>query len=195
MSSLAESWEQTKAHLARAAELVGDSDLETFYEYVEHNELQLAADVLVEIGDEREDLPRPFWESLKWAYENMRLQSDAQACGLRMYEAEHGYVEARLTLLSTDDGGRHGPIFNNYRPSWNIGNRTPDGAVEFNDAPVTLEDCRSLLPGQVGVVRLHPMSPQGWRHVREGDQIDMQEGSRVTGKAVVLRVCLREITQ
>ena len=155
MTSLQQSWDLTKAHLLRAAQLSGKQGLDVFREYLDHNELQLAADSLAEIGNERGDLPRSFWEALKYAYENMDLESDAQLCRFRIYEAEHGYIEARLTLLPTEDGGRRTPIFTDYRPFWNIGNRAEDDTVELNDARVSLEDCKSLLPGHTGTVRLH----------------------------------------
>lgn len=191
MTSLQLSWDLTKAHLLRAAQLSGKQGLDVFREYLDHNELQLAADSLAEIGNERGDLPRAFWEALKYAYENMDLESDAQRCRFRIYEAEHGYIEARLTLLPTEDGGRRTPIFTDYRPSWNIGNRAEDDTIELNDARVSLEDCKSLLPGHMGTVRLHPLLPDEWRRVREGDNLDMHEGARIVGRAVVLRASLR----
>lgn len=121
----------------------------------------------------------------------MDLESDAKLCRFRIYEAEYGYIDARLTLRATEDGGRRTPIFTDYRPSWNIGNRAEDDTVEINDARVSLEDCQSLLPGHTGTVRLHPLLPDEWRRVREGDNLDMHEGARIVGRAVVLRVSLR----
>lgn len=191
MTSLQQSWDLTKAHLLRASQLSGDQGLEAFREYLNHNELQLAADSLAELGDERGDLPRPFWEALTYAYENMKLESKAKLCRFRIYEAKEGYIEALLTLLSTEDGGRHTPIYTDYRPSWNLGKRAEDGTAELNDAPISLEDCQSLLPGHTGMVRLHPLLPDEWHHVRPGAKLDMHEGARVVGTAVVLRTSLR----
>jgi hypothetical protein len=86
--------------------------------------------------------------------------------------------------------GRKGPIFTDYRPDWNIGNRTEAGTMELDGAPVTLEDCASLAPGESGTVRLHPLWRDAWMDVRPGAQIDMHEGSRVVGTAIVMRVTL-----
>jgi hypothetical protein len=44
-------------------------------------------------------------------------------------------VEARLTLTPTADGGRKHPVFTDYRPDWNIGNRAESGETEINGAP------------------------------------------------------------
>ncbi|MBI5537993.1 MAG: hypothetical protein HY898_35045 [Deltaproteobacteria bacterium] len=191
MTDLRESWARTTAHLSRAAELSTGQDLSQFREYLEHNELQLAADVLTELADEHGQLPRAFWEALQYAYENMGLEKNAKVCRFRMYEAEHGFVEARLSLLPASAGGRSNPIFTDYRPDWNIGNRTDPGELELNGARVSLEDCEHIEPGGSDVVRLHPTLPEEWGHLQRGAEINMHEGSRVVGKAVVTRVALR----
>jgi hypothetical protein len=125
------------------------------------------------------------------AYENMSHDDEAKRCHWRTLEAKHGFVEARLTLSATADGGRSEANFTDYRPDGNIGNRTASGAMESNGAPLTLEDAPSMPPGGTGVVRLHPFWRRAWRHVRPGDVIAVREGSRVVGSAVVLRVMWR----
>src|SRR5262245_23133920 len=130
MTNWQKSWSITRAHLLRAAEFSADQGLEVFREYLDHNELQLAADSLAEMGDGRGDMPRPFWEALLLAYENMQLESDVKWCRFRAHEAEHGYIEARLTLVPSEAGGRRTAIITDFRPTWNIGNRTADGTVE-----------------------------------------------------------------
>jgi hypothetical protein len=192
MTDLRKSWALTTAHLSRAAAMALDQDLSTFREYLDHNELQLAADVLVELGTEHGNRPRSFWEALGYACDNMGLPKRAVLCRFRIYEAEHGHVEARLTLRATAEGGRKGPIFTDYRPDWNVGNRTETGVMEINGAPVTLEDCASLAPGETGTVRLHPLWRDAWMRVRPGAQIDMHEGAKVVGTATVTRVTLRD---
>lgn len=191
MSTLAESWKRTEAHLHRAHESAGSPLLAEFHDYLVHNELELAADVLADFGDEREELSKAFWEALKYAYENMKLGDKAKRSRFRIYEAEHGFVEARLTLTATEDGGRLHPFFTDYRPDWNIGNRTESGELEINGAPITLEDTQSIPPGGTGLVRLHPLWREAWTKVQPGAEIAMHEGSRVVGNAIVLRVTLR----
>lgn len=191
MSALTESWKRTEAHLRRAHEAAGSPVIVDFQDYLDHNEFELAADVLADFGDEREDLAQGFWEAPKYAYENMELGDKAKRCRFRIYEAEHGFVEARLTLTATEDGGRTHPVFTDYRRDWNIGNRTESGEMEINGAPITLEDAQSIPPGGTGLVRLHPLWREAWTDVRPGAGIAMHEGSRVVGNAVVLRVTLR----
>ena len=191
MTSLRESWKRTEAHLRRAHEAAGSPVLADFHDCLDQNELELAADVLADFGDAREDLAQGFWEALRCAYENMKLDDRAKRCRLRIYEAEHGFVEARLTLTATEDGGRTHPVFTDYRPDWNIGNHTESGEMEINGAPITLEDAQSIPPGGTGVVRLHPLWRDAWLKVQPGAELAMHEGSRVVGNAIVLRVTLR----
>ena len=191
MSTLRESWKRTEAHLRRAHESAGSPAIAEFQDYLDHNELGLAADVLADFGGQREDLAQEFWEAMKCAYENMELGDEAKRCRFRIYEAKYGFVEARLTLTATEAGGRTHPVFTDYRPDWNIGNRTENGDLEINGAPITLEDAQSIPPGGTGLVRLHPLWREAWTSVQPGAEIAMHEGSRVVGNAVVVRVTLR----
>lgn len=120
------------------------------------------------------------------------MDDNTQFDRFRRYQAEHGFVEARLTLTATEDGGRIHPIYSDYRPDWNIGNRTEAGELEINGAPITLEGKGSLAPGETGVVRLHPLWRDAWMKLEPGACIAMHEGARVVGTAFVLRVTLRK---
>ena len=91
MSQFDDSWARTRTYLAAArAAIAGDVDLVSFDEYLDHNELQLAADALRELGDAHGGLSRSFWDALRCAYENMELGEEASRCRLRAFEAEHG---------------------------------------------------------------------------------------------------------
>jgi hypothetical protein len=190
MTDLRESWERTRAHLLRAASVAGAQHLETFEGYLDHNELALAADVLEDLGNERGDLPRPFWEALASAYENMQEGASVTRCRFRIQEIEHGFVEAQLTLSPTSAGGRSTPILTDYRPDWNLGTRTASGEPLLTGATVALEDARAIAPGGSGLVRLHPRLPEAWHALQPGAEIAIQEGSRIVGKAIVLHVTL-----
>lgn len=190
-SSLSESWERTKAHLGRAAGYLDDAERVAYEDALEHNELQLAADAIYEAAEARDDLPKAFWEALKYAYENQQLEREVIRCRFRMQEAEHGYVEALLALRATSEGGRQGAIHSEYFPHWMIGNRASDGSDEHNGARVSLEDRRVISPGEDGLVRLHPTQPECWTHVRVEQELEMYEGSRLVGIAVVTRVKLK----
>ena len=102
-------------------------------------------------------------------------------------ERQQGYIRVRLEMVPTDEGGRHKPVFTEYRASWDIG--TPqDGQLRLNDAPLTFEDVDMLLPGQQAVARLHPSVPDLWRTVRVGQVIHAHEGKRRVGTASVLEI-------
>lgn len=77
--TLLTSWGRTRTHLATARSyLTGEheADLTTFQEYLDHNELELAFDCLVDIGGERH-LPLSFWQDLDRAAREMRLYTAA----------------------------------------------------------------------------------------------------------------------
>jgi hypothetical protein len=90
--------------------MAADQDLGAFREYLDNNELQLAADVLAELGTEHGNRPRPFWEALGYAYDNMGLPKRAVLCrfpNLRSRErlrrstaqaARHGGGRAEVTV-------------------------------------------------------------------------------------------------
>jgi len=101
------------------------------------------------------------------------------------YEAEHGFIRARMQLLATEERGRKGPIFTDYRASWDIGN-TYEGEWTINDAPVTLEDVEQLAPGEEATVRLHPIAREFWNQVKPGMTIYAHEGRRRVATAVVM---------
>ncbi|MFJ8098748.1 MafI family immunity protein [Streptomyces griseofuscus] len=77
--ALQTSWNRTRGHLdAARVHLMGlpNIDLSMTLEFLEHNELGLALDCLVDLGDDL-DLPLPFWQHLDRAAREMRLYSDA----------------------------------------------------------------------------------------------------------------------
>jgi hypothetical protein len=104
-------------------------------------------------------------------------------------EREEGFVRVRFRLLTTEEGGRRGPIADGYRACWDIGNRTDGGERMFNDAPLLIEDGDEwIAPGSGGVARIHPLVPEFWADVRPGLEVAMYEGSRVVGRGQVLEV-------
>ena len=78
-AALQAGWNLTRAHLDAARLHLGglpDIDLAAVLEFLEHNELGLAFDRLVDLGDDL-DLPLAFWQHLDRAAREMRLYSDA----------------------------------------------------------------------------------------------------------------------
>ncbi|MGW1729324.1 MafI family immunity protein [Streptomyces sp. NPDC002306] len=77
--ALQASWNQTRDYLDAARvhlTRLPDIDLSATLEFLEHNELGLAFDCLVDLGDDL-DLPLSFWQHLDRAAREMRLYSDA----------------------------------------------------------------------------------------------------------------------
>ncbi|WP_216206993.1 hypothetical protein [Amycolatopsis aidingensis] len=98
-------------------------------------------------------------------------------------ERECGYIRARLRLLTTAQGGRLTSICSGYRAHWAF---PPDVDQERHDAPLTLEQARTLAPGEDAMVRLHPLVPDLWPQVAVGLRLSMLEGARVVGLADVM---------
>lgn len=76
---LESSWARTRGHLAAAMSCLVEAttaDLSGVQEWIDHNELSLAFDDLVDLGDDRE-LPLAFWFHLDRAAREMRLHSAA----------------------------------------------------------------------------------------------------------------------
>jgi hypothetical protein len=99
----------------------------------------------------------------------------------------HSWLQVRLRLLSTAEGGKTKPIYSDYRPHWNTG-ATWTGAPVLSDARVMLEDRDALHPGEECIARLEPLFPEFWDQVRVGAALTMHEGSRELGHATVLAV-------
>lgn len=150
-------------------------------------EWELALDLLMEIADEQPVPPR-FWSHLGCAARQMMLEHSADWCEWRAWETQHGTLRARLSLLSTEEGGRRTAFAGQgqLRPLWDIGNRAPDGGQAVNVARLWVEGAPGLAPGESATVRLAPLSPEQWRHVRPSDVITMHEGGPVVGTAVII---------
>lgn len=101
------------------------------------------------------------------------------------HERQQGYIRARLRLLTSEQGGRSGPIYSGYRSCWGS---PPDVHEDMHDGPLLIEGQDVLNPGEVATVRLHPLFPEYWPEVSEGLILGMFEGSRQVGEAVVVEV-------
>jgi translation elongation factor EF-Tu-like GTPase len=108
---------------------------------------------------------------------------------LDRYEREHGYVRARLRVLATEEGGRHTAFVSGYRPNWNLA-QEGNSELRLAGAAVRIEDQDQVAPGEEATVRLLPLYPDAWSHVRSGMEISMHEGLPVLGRALVLDVRL-----
>ena len=104
-----------------------------------------------------------------------------------LYPPKPGDVHVRvsLRLLATTEGGRERGIAVGYRSCWAFDpNRSVDG--EMHDAPIADMHPPSIAPGETAVATIRPIAPQYWRGVSVGFQLEMREGPRTIGSAVVI---------
>lgn len=158
-------------------------------EDIARQEWALAHGLLVEIG-ERSPTSVDFWDQLAEAARQMTLDRSHRWCRWRSWEIQYGTVRATLSLLESEEGGRRGAFRGDgrLRPLWDIGSRSPDGEPELAIARLWVEFAEDLGPGETADVRLAPLSPERWRHLRNGDVITMHEARPAVGTAVVSHV-------
>ncbi|MFP3986105.1 hypothetical protein U9R90_01080 [Streptomyces sp. E11-3] len=166
-----------------------DITVADIWEYLTHDQWEVALGLLEELGDVP-PLPLGFWETLATAAEQMRMEKSAAWCHWRWYETRRGVIRADLTLRPAAEARRQTPISGAgvLRPMWNIGNRTATGEPALNIATLWVEFTPFLEPGGRASVRLAPLDPQQWQHLRSGQVITMHEDRSVAGTAVVLEV-------
>ena len=78
-----------------------------------------------------------------------------------------GYLVARLRMLTSAEGGRNRTLQSGFRAAWWLVGASEETWV--GEGPLDLVgDRRSLKPGEVAEIRVHPMDPSEWRHVGPG---------------------------
>lgn len=166
-----------------------DITIDDVWDYLVHDEWEVALGLLEELGDVR-PLPLGFWEDLATAAEQMRLERSEAWCRWRCYETRNGIIRADLTLRPAGESTRRTPFSGAgvLRPMWSIGNRAPTGEEALNIAALWVDFTPTLGPGERSSVRLAPLDPSQWRHLRPGHTITMHEDRTVGGTAVVLEV-------
>ena len=91
----------------------------------------------------------------------------------------HTRFEAEVYVLSKDEGGRHTPFFNNYRPQFYFRTTDVTGAV---DLPEGIE---MVMPGDNVKVEVRLINPIA---MEEGLRFAIREGGRTVGAGVVAEV-------
>lgn len=157
--------------------------------YQREQEWEMVLSVLMEIG-EAQALPSSFWVLLADAARQMMLEHDARWCEWRQWEAQHGTIRAALSLVEAGEDGRRTAFSGDgqLRPMWDIGHCTPEGERELHIARLWVELVPTLGPGESATVRLAPLDPARWRHLRPGDVITMHEIMPVSGKATIVEI-------
>ncbi|TDD44766.1 hypothetical protein E1263_40065 [Kribbella antibiotica] len=69
-----------------------------------------------------------------------------------------------------------------------IGHRTEDGRPDLRIAALWVESAPSLGPGETASVRLAPLRPEHWRHLKVGGLITMYEAQPVAGLAEIIEL-------
>ncbi|MGR9105553.1 MAG: elongation factor Tu [Gammaproteobacteria bacterium] len=91
----------------------------------------------------------------------------------------HTHFEAEIYVLSKEEGGRHTPFFNGYRPQFYFRTTDVTGAV---DLP---EGVEMVMPGDNVKVTVKLISPIA---MEEGLRFAVREGGRTVGAGVVSKV-------
>jgi elongation factor Tu len=91
----------------------------------------------------------------------------------------HTHFETEIYVLSKDEGGRHTPFFNNYRPQFYFRTTDVTGAMELP------EGTEMVMPGdniKVTVKLINPIA------MEEGLRFAIREGGRTVGAGVVSKI-------
>ena len=91
----------------------------------------------------------------------------------------HTHFEAEVYVLSKDEGGRHTPFFNGYRPQFYFRTTDVTGAV---DLP---EGVEMVMPGDNVQVEVNLIAPIA---MEEGLRFAVREGGRTVGAGVVAKI-------
>jgi len=158
-------------------------------EDVRRHEWEMVLGVLIEIGDVH-PVSVDFWGLLAEAARQMLLDRSRRWCEWRSWEVRRGTIRATLSLVGAAESRRRTAFSGDgrLRPMWDIGNRTADGERELNIARLWVEYAQEFGPGENADVRLAPLSPEQWRHLRSGDVIMMHEARPISGTATVIEV-------
>ncbi|MFA6164195.1 MAG: elongation factor Tu, partial [Methylobacter sp.] len=91
----------------------------------------------------------------------------------------HSYFNSEIYILSKDEGGRHTPFFNGYRPQFYFRTTDVTGAVELP------EGVEMVMPGDNIAVKVKLISPIA---MEDGLRFAIREGGRTVGAGVVASI-------
>lgn len=91
----------------------------------------------------------------------------------------HTHFECEVYILSKEEGGRHTPFFNNYRPQFYFRTTDVTGAVELP------EGIEMIMPGDNIKMKVKLIAPIA---MEEGLRFAIREGGRTVGAGVVSKV-------
>jgi elongation factor Tu len=91
----------------------------------------------------------------------------------------HTEFEAEVYVLSKDEGGRHTPFFNNYRPQFYMRTTDVTGSIEL------LGGAEMCMPGDNVGMKVTLTKPVA---VEEGQRFAIREGGRTVGAGAVTKI-------
>ena len=91
----------------------------------------------------------------------------------------HTKFEAEVYILSKDEGGRHTPFFNGYRPQFYFRTTDVTGACELPG------DIEMVMPGDNVAMTVELIAPIA---MEEGLRFAIREGGRTVGAGVVSKI-------
>nr|VFJ56841.1 MAG: translation elongation factor TU [Candidatus Kentron sp. DK] len=91
----------------------------------------------------------------------------------------HTHFEAEVYILSKDEGGRHTPFFNGYRPQFYFRTTDVTGSI---DLP---EGVEMVMPGDNIKMKVNLIMPIA---MEEGLRFAIREGGRTVGAGVVAKI-------
>jgi elongation factor Tu len=91
----------------------------------------------------------------------------------------HTKFECEVYVLSKDEGGRHTPFFNNYRPQFYFRTTDVTGSVELP------QGTEMVMPGDNVKMNVELIAPIA---MEQGLRFAIREGGRTVGAGVVSKV-------
>ena len=91
----------------------------------------------------------------------------------------HTHFTAEVYVLSKDEGGRHTPFFNNYRPQFYFRTTDVTGAIELPT------DKEMVMPGDNVTITVKLINPIA---MEEGLRFAIREGGKTVGAGVVAKI-------
>ena len=91
----------------------------------------------------------------------------------------HTKFKAEIYVLSKEEGGRHTPFFNNYRPQFYFRTTDVTGNIMLN------EGTEMVMPGDnvaIDVELIHPVA------IEKGTTFSIREGGRTVGSGMVTEI-------
>jgi elongation factor Tu len=91
----------------------------------------------------------------------------------------HVDFEAEVYVLSREEGGRHTPFFNGYRPQFYLRTTDVTGSIEL------AEGVEMIMPGDNTTMKVHLIQPIA---LEEGLRFAIREGGRTVGAGAVTKI-------